>query len=94
MSAVVQHSYQRTGCEPTNLLFEGAYILTKLVLEEGGGPVPCRGRRAMIKKSTENGLLREGLIEAHGHPEFTQRIYLGLNVDTQIRELLDVRLGE
>ena len=42
----------------------------------------------MIKKPTENALLREGLIEIHGSSDFTQRVYLELNVDTAIRELL------
>jgi hypothetical protein len=77
----------------TSLSFADAFILTKLVLEEGGGPVTCRGRSAVIKKPTENALLREGLIEVHGSSDFTQRVYLELNVDTAIRELLDQRLG-
>lgn len=77
----------------TSLSFADAFILTKLVLEEGGGPVTCRGRNAVIKKPTENALLREGLIEIHGSSDFTQHAYLELNVDTAIRELLDKRLG-
>ncbi len=47
----------------------------------------------MIKKPTENALLREGLIGIHGSSDFTQRVYLELNVDSAIRELLDKRLG-
>ncbi len=47
----------------------------------------------MIKKPTENALLREGLIEIHGSSDFTQRVYLELNIDSAIRELLDKRLG-
>jgi len=77
----------------TGLSFADAYILTKLVLEEGGGPVKCRGKSAVIKKSTEDALMQLGLIEVHGSSEFTQRVFLELNVDTAVRELLDVRLG-
>jgi hypothetical protein len=77
----------------TGLSFADAFVLTELVLDEGGGPVTCRGRSAVIKKPTENALLREGLIEIHGSSDFTQRAYLGLNVDTAIREVLDQRLG-
>lgn len=47
----------------------------------------------MIKKPTESALLRAGLIEVHGSSDFTQRVYLELNVDTAIRELVDKRLG-
>ena len=47
----------------------------------------------MIKKPTENALMQLGLIELHGVSEFTQRVYLQLNVDTAIRELLDRRAG-
>jgi hypothetical protein len=34
-----------------------------------------------------------GLIELHGVSEFTQRVYLLLNVDSAVRELLDRRAG-
>jgi hypothetical protein len=77
----------------TGLSFEDAFILTRLVLQEGGGPVACRGRKAMIKKPTEKALMELGLIELHGASEFTQRVYIQLNVDSAIRELLDRRAG-
>lgn len=79
----------------TDLSFPDAYILAKLVLEEGGGPVKCRSRSrtTMIKKSTENALMGLGLIEVHASSEFTQYVYLELNVDTAIREMLDKRMG-
>ena len=45
----------------SDLSFDQAYTLTKLVLEEGGGPVSCRGRGAVIKKPTETTLGKSGV---------------------------------
>ena len=47
----------------------------------------------MIKKPTEKALMELGLIELHDASEFTQRVYIQLNVDSAIRELLDRRAG-
>jgi hypothetical protein len=77
----------------TDLSFEDAFALAKLVLEEGGGPVSCRGRGAVIKKPTETALMRRGLIEVHGSSEFTQRIYVQLIIDGRITDLLDVKFA-
>lgn len=94
MSVVVHRTYRRTGLLAVPVFHsQMPTLLTKLVLEEGGGPVTCRGRSAVIKKPTENPLLREGLIEIHGSSDFTQRMYLELNIDTAIREALDSRLS-
>lgn len=73
----------------SDLSFADAYALTKLVLEEGGGPVSCRGRGAAIKKPTETALMKLGLIEVQGGSEFTQRVYMQMTVDDHMRELLD-----
>jgi hypothetical protein len=76
-----------------DLTFDQAYTLAKLVLEEGGGPVSCRGRGAVIKKPTETALVSRGLIEVHGSSEFTQYVYIQLNIDGRLRELLDNQLA-
>jgi len=75
----------------TGLAFEHAYTLARLVLEEGGGPVSCRGRSSFIKKPAETALMRLGLIEVDASSEFTQRYYIELNADGRISERL-VRL--
>jgi hypothetical protein len=75
----------------SDLSFADAYALTKLVLEEGGGPVSCRGRGAVIKKPTETALISLGLIEVDGSSEFTQYYYIELNIRGDIRELLDAK---
>jgi hypothetical protein len=75
----------------SDLSFADAYALTKLVLEEGGGPVSCRGRAAVIKKPTETALVNLGLIEVDGSSEFTQRYYIELNIGGDIRDLLDAQ---
>jgi hypothetical protein len=79
----------------SDLSFDQAYALTKLVLEERGGPVSCRGRGAVIKKPMEDALVSRGLIEVAGHSEFTQYVYTQLNIDgrvpNRIRELIDDR---
>ena len=72
----------------SDLSFEQAYALTKLVLEEGGGPVSCRGKGAVIKKPIETALVRRGLIEVQGSSDFNQRVYVELNVDGRVFELL------
>jgi hypothetical protein len=77
----------------SDLSFEQAYALTKLVLEEGGGPVSCRGKGAVIKKPIQTALVRRGLIEVHGSSEFTQRSYIQLNIDGHVRKLLDAKFG-
>jgi len=77
----------------SGLSFEHAYVLAKLVLEEGGGPVSCRGRGAAIKKPTEKALMDRGLIEVEASSEFTQRFYVHLNVDGRITELLDAKFA-
>jgi hypothetical protein len=77
----------------SDLSFELAYALTKLVLEEGGGPVSCRGRGAVIKKPMETALVNRGLIEVHGSSEFTQRSYITLSVDGRLSELLDAKFA-
>lgn len=77
----------------SDLSFEDAYALAKLVLEEGGGPVSCRGKGSVIKKPTETKLVQRGLIELHGASEFTQRVYVELNVDGRVSELLDARFA-
>jgi hypothetical protein len=77
----------------SDLSFDQAFALAKLVLEEGGGPVSCRGRGAVIKKPTETALVNRGLIEVHGSSEFTQYVYIELNIDGHLRELLDNQLA-
>lgn len=75
----------------TDLSFDHAFVLAKLVLEEGGGPVSCRGKGSTIKKPAETALVQQGLIEVSGSSEFTQRVYIELNVDGRIAELLDAK---
>jgi hypothetical protein len=77
----------------SDLSFDQAYALTKLILENGGGPVPSRGRRAAIKKPVETALVNLGLIEVQGNSEFTQHFYLQLNIDGHVRELLDAKFA-
>jgi len=77
----------------TGLAFEHAYTLARLVLEEGGGPVSCRGRSSFIKKPAETALMRLGLIEVDASSEFTQRYYIELNADGRISELLDAKFA-
>lgn len=77
----------------TDLSFEHAYELAKLVLEEGGGPVSCRGKGAVIKKPTETALMKRGLIEVDASSEFTQRFYVQLNIDGRVSELLDAKFA-
>jgi hypothetical protein len=77
--------------ERTGLSFEDAYTLARLVLLEGGGPVPSRGRNAFLKKPTEVALMGRELIEIDADSEYTQRFYLQLSVDGRIRELLDAK---
>jgi hypothetical protein len=75
----------------SDISFADAYALTKLVLEEGGGPVSCRGKTSVIKKPTETALVNLGLIEVHGSSEFTQRYYIELNIRGDVRGLLDAK---
>jgi hypothetical protein len=77
----------------TGLAFEHAFTLARLVLDEGGGPVPCRGKNAMIKKPAEKALMELGLISVEGSSEFTQRAYLELSIDGRISELLDAKFS-
>src|SRR5258707_11923131 len=49
--------------ERTGLSFEDAYLLARIVLHEGGGPVSCRGRGPMIKKPAEKAMMDPGLID-------------------------------
>jgi hypothetical protein len=77
----------------TGLAFEHAFALARLVLDEGGGPVPCRGRNAMIKKPAEKALGELGLISVDASSEFTQRVYLELSIDGRISELLDAKFS-
>ena len=77
----------------TGLTFEHAFALARLVLEEGGGPVPSRSRNAMIKKPAEKALMELGLISVEAASEFTQRVYLELNVNGRISELLDAKFS-
>ena len=76
-----------------DLSFEHAYALAKLVLDDGGGPVSCRGQGAVIKKPTETALMNQGLIEVQASSEFTQRFYAQLSVDGRISELLDAKFA-
>ena len=77
----------------SDLSFEDAYVLTRLVLEEGGGPVSCKGRDAVIKKPTATTLVNRGLIEVDACSEFTQLGYVHLNIDGRISELLDAKFA-
>jgi len=77
--------------DKTGLSFEDAYVLARLVLVEGGGPVSSRGRNSFMKKPTENALMSRELIEVEGGAEYTQRFYLQLDVDGRISELLDAK---
>ena len=77
----------------TGLPFEDAYLLAKIVLEEGGGPVSCRGKGATLKKPTEERLVQSGLIKVDASSEFTQYVYLELNLDGPVRELLDAKFA-
>jgi hypothetical protein len=72
----------------SDLSFPDAYALSKLVLEEGGGPLSCRGKGAVIKKPTETALVSLGLIEVHSSSEFKQRYYIELDIRDDVRDLL------
>jgi hypothetical protein len=87
-SFVAAHGIAGSGAE---LSFEQAYALTRLVLEHGGGPVPFKGKQAVITKATVVVLTHAGLVEVEGSSEFTQRVYVRLTVDGRISELLDVK---
>jgi hypothetical protein len=59
----------------TDLSFEEAYALARLVLLEGGGPVSSRGLNAFLMKPTETALMGGELIEVDAGSEYTQRFY-------------------
>jgi hypothetical protein len=75
----------------TGLAFEHAYALTKLVLEEFGGPVPCRGRKATISTPTRKALMELGLIRVDASSEFTEWAYAELNVDGRLADVLEAK---
>lgn len=75
----------------TGLPFEHAYALAKLVLEQGGGPVPYRGKGAPISTPTRKALMELGLIRVDTSSEFTQWAYTELNVDGRLGEMLDAK---
>lgn len=67
-----------------DLPFEQAYALAKVVLENGGGPVPFTGRKATISKPTVTALTHRGLLEVVGSSEFTQQVHVELNIDSHL----------
>ena len=75
----------------TDLPFEHAYALARLVLDEGGGPVTFTGRKARLARSAVTALRNLGLVEQIGYSEFNQRVHVDLNVDGRVRELIDAR---
>jgi hypothetical protein len=72
-----------------NIPFEQAFALTKLILEEGGGPVPLTGKGARISKPVVSALTSAGLIEQILSADFIQRVYLEVTLDSRLKELLD-----
>ena len=47
----------------SDLSFADAYVLAQLVLEHHGGPVPARGKRALMDAATTRRLTKLGLLE-------------------------------
>jgi hypothetical protein len=78
----------------TDLSFEDAYALARLVLEEGGGPVSTRRKKDFIKKATETKLVQLGMIEVHGGSETSiERAYVQVNIGDYLGELLEARFA-
>jgi hypothetical protein len=75
----------------TGLPFEHAYVLAKLVVEQGGGPVPCRGTKALISTPARKALVELGLIRVDASSEFAQWAYAELKVDGRLAETLDAK---
>jgi hypothetical protein len=71
--------------------FEQAFALARLVLDHGGGPVAFTGKKATITKALVMSLTHLGLVEVAGSSAVTQRMYVSLNVDGRIAELLDAK---
>jgi hypothetical protein len=75
----------------THMAFDQAYALSRIVLDEGGGPVPFTGRTVIIRKLAVTALAKLGLLEVVGSSDFDQRAYVQLNVDGRLSELLDAK---
>ena len=71
--------------------FDLAFALARLVLEEGGGPVPFTGKNAVIQRPIVTALTKLGFIDVTSAAGFEQKVYLLLSVDSHVRELIEPR---
>lgn len=69
--------------------FEEAYAFARLVCEFAGGPAPCTGKDAAMKKLTATRLMKHGLVEITTDVEFVQRATVRLSVPGSVGELMD-----
>lgn len=74
--------------------FDQAYALARLVLDEGGGPVPFMGKKAVIKRPLITALSKLGLVDITSAAGFDQKVYLLMKIDKNLRKFIETSQAE